>query len=78
MLLVCWCFNPLSMANSGVLASSRFPFAMARDKMLPVFLGSISRKIYDPCLFYFVTAFIIGLAILYLDVEKIAKLSQRF
>jgi len=60
----------LSMANSGVLASSRFPFAMARDKMLPGFLGSISGKFMTPVYSILVTAFIIGLAILYLDVEK--------
>jgi amino acid transporter len=43
----------LSMANSGVLASSRFPFAMARDKMLPGFFRFSKRKVYDPCLFYY-------------------------
>ena len=68
----------LSMANSGVLASSRFPFAMARDKMLPGFLGSISGKFMTPVYSILVTAFIIGLAILYLDVEKIAKLASAF
>jgi len=34
----------LSMANSGVLASSRFPFAMAKDKLMPDYLGKISSK----------------------------------
>ena len=68
----------LSMANSGVLASSRFPFAMARDKMLPAFLGSVSVKFMTPVYSIIVTAFIIGLAIIYLDVEKIAKLASAF
>ena len=68
----------LSMANSGVLASSRFPFAMARDKMLPDFLGSVSAKFMTPVYSIIVTAFIIGLAIIYLDVEKIAKLASAF
>ena len=68
----------LSMANSGVLASSRFPFAMARDKMLPDFLGSVSTKFMTPVYSIIVTAFIIGLAIIYLDVEKIAKLASAF
>ena len=68
----------LSMANSGVLASSRFPFAMARDKMLPNFLGSVSAKFMTPVYSIIVTAFIIGLAIIYLDVEKIAKLASAF
>ena len=34
----------LSMANSGVLASSRFPFAMGKDKLMPGFLGSVSSR----------------------------------
>ena len=68
----------LSMANSGILASSRFPFAMARDKMLPDFLGSVSAKFMTPVYSIIVTAFIIGLAIIYLDVEKIAKLASAF
>ena len=68
----------LSMANSGVLASYRFPFAMARDKMLPDFLGSVSAKFMTPVYSIIVTAFIIGLAIIYLDVEKIAKLASAF
>ncbi|MDC3246000.1 amino acid permease [Flavobacteriaceae bacterium] len=68
----------LSMANSGVLASSRFPFAMARDKMLPDFLGSVSAKFMTPVYSIVVTAFMIGLAIIYLDVEKIAKLASAF
>jgi amino acid transporter len=68
----------LSMANSGVLASSRFPFAMARDKMLPDFLGSVSTKFMTPVYSIIVTALIIGLAIIYLDVEKIAKLASAF
>jgi hypothetical protein len=68
----------LSMANSGVLASSRFPFAMARDKMLPGFLGSVNGKFMTPVYSIIVTAFVIGLAIIYLDVEKIAKLASAF
>jgi amino acid transporter len=67
-----------SMANSGMLASSRFPFAMARDKMLPEFLGSVSEKFMTPVYSIVVTALIIGLAILYLDIEKIAKLASAF
>ena len=68
----------LSMANSGVLASSRFPFAMARDKMLPGFLGSVSSRFLTPVNSIFITCIIIGLAVFYLDVEKIAKLASAF
>ena len=29
------------------LASSRFPFAMGKDNLMPGFLGSVSSKIHD-------------------------------
>ena len=38
----------LSMANSGLLASSRFPFAMARDGALPKVFTSISKQYLTP------------------------------
>jgi len=68
----------LSMANSGVLASSRFPFAMARDKMLPGFFGTVNSRFLTPLNSIIVTCIIIGLAVFYLDVEKIAKLASAF
>ena len=68
----------LSMANSGVLASSRFPFAMARDKMLPGFFGTVNSRFLTPINSIIVTCIIIGLAVFYLDVEKIAKLASAF
>lgn len=68
----------LSMANSGVLASSRFPFAMARDKMMPNFFGSVNAKFLTPVFSIMVTCLLIGLAILFLNVEKIAKLASAF
>ena len=68
----------LSMANSGVLASSRFPFAMARDKMLPGFFGTVSSRFLTPVNSIIITCIIIALAVFYLDVEKIAKLASAF
>ncbi|GIS21476.1 MAG: hypothetical protein CM15mP121_3280 [Bacteroidota bacterium] len=38
----------LSMANSGVLASSRFPFAMSKDGLLPSYLAGINSKFMTP------------------------------
>ena len=68
----------LSMANSGVLASSRFPFAMARDRMMPGFFGSVNSRFLTPVNSIIITCLIIGLAVAYLDVEKIAKLASAF
>ena len=68
----------MSMANSGVLASSRFPFAMAKDKMMPQFLGVVNSKFMTPVLAIITTSLLIGFAILFLDVIKIAKLASAF
>ena len=68
----------MSMANSGVLASSRFPFAMSKDKLMPSYLSKISSKFLTPVSAIITTSVIIGLAILYLDVVKIAKLASAF
>ncbi len=68
----------LSMANSGLLASSRFPFAMARDGALPTVFTSISKQYLTPVFSIIVTAIVIALAIVFLDVVKIAKLASAF
>ncbi len=68
----------ISMANSGVLASSRFPFAMSRDKLLPSFMSKIHSKYLTPVVTIIMTCFIMALVILFLDVEKIAKLASAF
>ena len=68
----------LSMANSGLLASSRFPFAMARDGALPTVFTSISKQYLTPVFSIIVTAIVIALAIIFLDVVKIAKLASAF
>ena len=68
----------LSMANSGVLASSRFPFAMGKDRLMPGFLGSVNSKFMTPVSAIITTSALIALAILFLDVVKIAKLASAF
>ncbi len=68
----------ISMANSGVLAASRFPFAMAIDKLLPDFMGRIHSKYLTPVVTIVMTCFLMAMVILFLDVEKIAKLASAF
>lgn len=41
----------VSMANSGILAASRFPFAMSRDALLPAVLGSVHTKYLTPTVY---------------------------
>jgi amino acid transporter len=68
----------ISMANSGVLASSRFPFAMAMDKLLPSNLAKLHNKHLTPINTILITCLMMGLIILFLDVEKIVKLASAF
>ncbi|MEM7447472.1 MAG: amino acid permease [Myxococcota bacterium] len=67
-----------SMANSGLLAASRFPFAMARDRLLPSGLCVVHDRFLTPVRSILLTVGIMAVAILALDVEKIAKLAGSF
>ncbi len=68
----------MSMANSGVLASSRFPFAMSKDGLLPSYLAGINSRFMTPASAILTTSTLIALAIIFLDVVKIAKLASAF
>ena len=68
----------ISMANSGVLATSRFPFAMALDKLLPKQLAKVHKKYLTPVNTIILTCVIMIIVILFLDVEKIVKLASAF
>ena len=68
----------MSMANSGVLASSRFPFAMARDKLLPSFFERLHSKYLTPVISILITCITMAFVIVFLDIVKIAKLASAF
>jgi len=68
----------ISMANSGVLATSRFPFAMALDKLLPSSLAKIHSKYLTPVNTIVLTGVMMAIVILSLDVIKIVKLASAF
>ena len=68
----------ISMANSGVLATSRFPFAMALDKLLPRQLARVHKNYLTPVNTIILTCVVMTIVILFLDVEKIAKLASAF
>ena len=67
-----------SMANAGILAASRFPFAMGRDSLLPSFLGSLSGRFLTPVNAILLSGAIVGVAVAKLDVLGIAKLASAF
>lgn len=68
----------ISMANSGVLATSRFPFAMALDKLLPSALAKVHSKYLTPVNTIVLTGVMMAIVILSLDVIKIVKLASAF
>jgi amino acid transporter len=68
----------ISMANAGLLAASRFPFAMSRDRLLPDWVGWVSPRYLTPVVCIMLTSLVMGVAIMTLDVAKIAKLAASF
>ncbi|MCY4380838.1 MAG: APC family permease [Proteobacteria bacterium] len=71
-------FTMASMANAGVLAASRFPFAMSRDQLLMPFIGKISPRFLTPISSILLSCLTVALIIVLLDVEKLAKFASVF
>lgn len=65
-----------SMANAGLLAASRFPFAMSRDGLMPQALSSIHPTFMTPIACIILTASMMAVAIASLDLVSIAKLAS--
>ena len=68
----------VSMAVAGLLAASRFPFAMSRDQLLPDAIQKIHPNYMTPVTSILLTAAVMGVSILFLPVEQIAKLASAF
>ena len=67
-----------SMANAGVLAASRFPFAMSRDHLLPVGLANVHPNYLTPTRCIVLTGLVMAASIIFLDIASIAKLASSF
>ena len=67
-----------SMANAGLLAASRFPFAMARDRLLPYFVGRLHQRFLTPVWSIIFSGIVVAASVFTLDVGKIAKLASAF
>lgn len=65
-----------SMANAGLLAASRFPFAMARDRLLPGVLAQVTRGQRTPLAAMLFTGAAMFVALWVLDVERLAKVAS--
>ena len=68
----------ISMALAGILASSRFLFAMARDNLLPQPLEDVSVKFETPHIPIIITGVAMALAILVVPLKDVVKLASGF
>lgn len=67
-----------SMANAGVLSSSRFPLAMSRDSLLPPALRTIDERFKTPRNSVLLTGIVLLLLIAFVPVIELAKLASAF
>ena len=67
-----------SMANAGVLSSSRFPLAMSRDSLLPSTLETIDDRFKTPKNSILLTGSVLLLLIAFVPVIELAKLASAF
>ncbi|MDA1029393.1 MAG: amino acid permease [Bacteroidetes bacterium] len=67
-----------SVANSGILSASRYPLAMAQDRLLPDFMSRLTAKSSTPWSAILLTVSIIILFVTVLNPVKIAKLASSF
>ncbi|WP_159523365.1 amino acid permease [Sunxiuqinia indica] len=66
-----------STGNAGLLSSSRYPFAMGRDKLFPALFSKVGKK-GTPVVSIVMTTALIVIFILVLSEEGIAKLASTF
>jgi len=63
-------------ANGGILAASRSPMAMSRDKLLPGVLASVNRRFGTPHISILLTCGFMITAIVFLDIEVLVKIAS--
>ena len=68
----------ISMALAGILASSRFLFAMGQDKLLPSALEQVHEKYETPHWPIIITGLAMGLAIFFVPLKDVVKLASGF
>jgi len=66
-----------SVANAGILAASRYPLAMGRDKLIPPLFSHVGRR-GTPTVGIAVTVAMILISVTVFDPTKIAKLASAF
>jgi APA family basic amino acid/polyamine antiporter len=67
-----------SMANAGVLSTSRFPLAMSRDSLLPSRLSNVDERFKTPRNSVLLTGVVLLFLIRFVPVIELAKLASAF
>ncbi|WIV67137.1 amino acid permease [Natrialbaceae archaeon AArc-T1-2] len=68
----------VSTANAGVLSASRYPFAMARDNLVPTSLEELHPRFNTPMRAILLTGAVIMVLIAFVPILQIAKLASAF
>ncbi|ESS05257.1 MAG: amino acid/polyamine/organocation transporter, APC superfamily [uncultured archaeon A07HB70] len=68
----------VSTANAGILSSSRYPFAMSRDRLAPPLLSSVSSRFGTPVASITLTGAVLLVLIAFVPILEIAKLASAF
>ena len=68
----------VSTANAGILSSSRYPFAMSRDKLAPPSLSTVSERFGTPVPSITLTGAVLLVLIAFVPILDIAKLASAF
>ncbi|MFW6026416.1 MAG: APC family permease, partial [Candidatus Woesearchaeota archaeon] len=71
-------FATVSTANAALLSSSRFPFAMGRDNLMPDWFVAIHEKFNTPFRSIIATGLTMIVLLLLFNVEQLAKLGSAF
>jgi nucleotide-binding universal stress UspA family protein len=68
----------VSTANAGILSSSRYPFAMSRDKLAPPTFAEVHERFGTPTTAITLTGAVVLVLIAFVPILEIAKLASAF
>jgi amino acid transporter/mannitol/fructose-specific phosphotransferase system IIA component (Ntr-type) len=67
-----------STGNAGIMSASRYPLAMARDRLVPQAFERVSERFQTPVNAIYVTVGLMIVTLLVFNVEDVAKLASAF
>lgn len=76
--VLCGLAATISTGNAAIMSSSRYPFAMARDKLMPGWLARVDPTLKTPSRSIMLVGAIMFAVLILLDLEYIVKLGSAF